>query len=213
MRDGDIAWPASGPAVPPPAAGEPPSRPAGRWRGATRSGLVLLAGLLTVGLVLFQAGGRPPAGPSAGGLRSASPAAPAGGPVTTSFGTLTVDRVGQEDARSGGHGDQPHTGAGDAEHAWTDAVRITLTLVNRLSRPVPFSPGQVRLRVGERGPSVAPLDAGRPAGALPDRASLRTWVSFLVPPNRADLMLQFADVETGRVLRVPLPERDEGGHR
>lgn len=85
---------------------------------------------------------------------------------------------------------------------WSDTVRVEVEVHNGLNRPLLFSPGQFRLRVGTNGPSVTPYDAERPPGSLPAGRTLTTWVSYLTPGEADELGIEFTEADTSEVLRI-----------
>lgn len=167
-----------------------------RWpRGVVALTACVLAAVTTAGAILARGGStdvgtmRPLVGEST---------SPPG--VATSFGSIAIESV----TRSRHHG-VAHAAAGHSgKRTWATRVRVVLVLNNRLDEPVLFSPGQLRLRIGELDTTVAPLRAGRRPGAIPGRSSTRTWVSYLAPRRARRLSLDFADAQRGRLIHVAL---------
>jgi hypothetical protein len=87
---------------------------------------------------------------------------------------------------------------------WSETVLVGLEVHNGLDRPMLFSPGQFRLRVGTDGPTVTAYDAERPPGGLPGGSTLTTWVSFLAPKQAGDLAVEFTDPDAADVLALKL---------
>jgi hypothetical protein len=103
------------------------------------------------------------------------------------------------------HGDHDAAADGANPHGiWTESVLVGVQVHNGLDRPMLFSPGQFRLRVGADGPTVTAYDAERPPGGLPARSTLTTWVSFLAPADADDLAVEFSDPEADDVLSLRL---------
>jgi hypothetical protein len=127
----------------------------------------------------------------------------------TTFGSVALLGWNRRDHATAGV--SAHHGDGQAEAApanphgvWTETVLVGLEVHNGLDRPLLFSPGQFRLRVGDHGPTVTAYDAERPPGGLPPRSTLTTWVSFLAPPDADDLSFEFTDPEAEEVLSMRL---------
>ncbi len=87
---------------------------------------------------------------------------------------------------------------------WSETVLVGVEVHNGLDRPMLFSPGQFRLRVGADGPTVTAYDAERPPGGLAADSTLTTWVSFLAPEDADDLAVEFSDPEADDVLSLRL---------
>jgi hypothetical protein len=87
---------------------------------------------------------------------------------------------------------------------WSERVLVGVEVHNGLDRPMLFSPGQFRLRVGADGPTVTAYDAERLPGGLAADSTLTTWVSFLAPQDADDLAVEFSDPEADDVLSLPL---------
>ena len=87
---------------------------------------------------------------------------------------------------------------------WSETVLVGVEVHNGLDRPMLFSPGQFRLRVGADGPTVTAYDAERPPGGLAADSTLTTWVSFLAPQDADDLAVEFSDPEADDVLSLRL---------
>lgn len=105
------------------------------------------------------------------------------------------------------HGDRPLPEDPDepAGHGiWPQAVLVGVQVHNGLDRPLLFSPGQFRLRVGPNGPSVTPYAAEGPSQGLAARTTLTTWVSFLTPDDADDLAVEFTETGAEDVLSIAL---------
>ena len=145
-------------------------------------------------------------GHDAGALRS-----PTRGPGRwTTFGSVALLGWNRRshaatgiDTRHGGH-DAAADGPVNPHGVWTDSVLVGVQVHNGLDRPMLFSPGQFRLRVGADGPTVTAYDAERPPGGLPARTTLTSWVSFLAPPDADHLAVEFSDPEADGVLSLGL---------
>ena len=87
---------------------------------------------------------------------------------------------------------------------WSETVLVGVEVHNGLDRPMLFSPGQFRLRVGTDGPTVTAYDAERPPGGLAADSTLTTWVSFLAPRDAGDLTVEFTDPDAADVLAMKL---------
>lgn len=105
------------------------------------------------------------------------------------------------------HGDRPlpEDAAEPGGHGiWPQAVLVGVQVHNGLDRPLLFSPGQFRLRVGPNGPSVTPYAAEGPSQGLAARTTLTTWVSFLTPDGADDLAVEFTETGAEDVLSIAL---------
>jgi hypothetical protein len=98
-----------------------------------------------------------------------------------------------------------HTVAPHGHAAGSDLVRLDVEVHNGLRRPLLFSPGQFRVRMDGRGPTVTPYDAERAAGALAGGTTTRTWVSYLVPRGVRGLRVEFTEAAS-TVLSIPVTE-------
>ena len=94
---------------------------------------------------------------------------------------------------------------------WSETVLVGVEVHNGLDRPMLFSPGQFRLRVGADGPTVTAYDAERPPGGLEADSTLTTWVSFLAPEDADDLSVEFSDPEADDVLSLRLGQATATG--
>jgi hypothetical protein len=112
-----------------------------------------------------------------------------------SFGPVRVERVRRlgESAFAGGHhtADEP-----------VDELRVSLRVVNRLGRRIPYSPGQFRLRVGRT--TITPVRPNPPPDALAAGHTLRQELAFVVPARRSTYTLVFDDLGRPRPLTVAL---------
>ncbi|WP_336710783.1 hypothetical protein [Arthrobacter sp. USHLN218] len=129
-----------------------------------------------------------------------------GQPVTAAGAGIGV-AVPAAAAGHGGHGGaipglrwpQPEN------HTWGDVVLLDLEVHNAGPGPVPFSPGQLRLRPSSSDASISLQDAGRDAGPLAPGVPERLWVSFLAPESAGRFLVEFTDPlqDTAVELRVP----------
>ena len=130
----------------------------------------------------------------------------AGRPTPTSFGSVTVlasSRVGTSTAAGhrGTSAGAAHAAPGRADAvvasavhgAWTAGVVVDLEARNRLQRPVALSPGQFRVRVGGRGPTVSLYSSDLDAGSLEAGATRTFRITYLAPPPDRRLSLEFDD--------------------
>ena len=130
----------------------------------------------------------------------------------TSFGSVAV--LGWSRHRHAGdasvHGHTRHHGAehvdliGGPHGIWPQTVVVGVEVHNGLDRPLLFSPGQFRLRVGQGGPSVTPYDTEGSAEGLPAHSTRTTWVSFLAPQDADDLAVEFTEAGASRGISTPL---------
>ena len=118
----------------------------------------------------------------------------------TRFGSVAVLSAARR-AHSAGHAGRSVVGAHQSE---VDLFRVDVEVHNGLGRPLLFSPGQFRLRLGPRGATVTPFDAGAAAGALTGGSTLRTWVSYLVPRGASELRVEFTDAAPSGAITVPV---------
>ncbi|MGZ5399352.1 MAG: hypothetical protein ACXWDM_05015 [Nocardioides sp.] len=129
----------------------------------------------------------------------------------TAFGSVAVLGASRQLLPAGGavhgHGDhhrgeQPDAGAGHG--VWSQTILVGVEVHNGLDRPLLYSPGQFRLRVGHHGPSVTPYDAEGPPRGLSPGSTLTTWVSFLAPQDAEDLAVEFTEAGAEDALSVAL---------
>lgn len=118
-----------------------------------------------------------------------------------------------------GHGLAGPTAPQPANMTWGDHLLLQLEVRNTSETNVLFAPGQLRLKVGNDGPTVTNRDSGD-AVALPPWSSERFWISFLVPADAQNFSAEFTDpwlhsapleLEVPRVALRP-GWLDEGGH-
>ncbi|NKX50593.1 hypothetical protein HER39_08435, partial [Arthrobacter deserti] len=107
-----------------------------------------------------------------------------------------------------GHGAAVIRGAAQpANRTWGDHLALQLEVSNDSDRDVLFSPGQLRLKLGQDGPSVTNRASDAAAGRLPAGATQRYWISFLAPSDAAGLAAEFTDPWLGedKPLALALP--------
>ena len=150
--------------------------------------LAIAGGVLAVGGLAF--GGERPdvarGAPAAGGWE-----APA------SFGPVSVQRIERFAGLRHGAG---HAGA----NARSDRIRVSLTVTNHRQKAVPFSPGQLRLRLEGAGTTVPATNPNPPPGFIAAGQSLRQRLTFVVPAPRARFSLVFDDVNRATPLAIAL---------
>jgi hypothetical protein len=118
-----------------------------------------------------------------------------------------------------GHGAIMATAPQPANMTWGDHLLVELEVANESDGHVLFAPGQLRLKVGDGGPTVTNRDSGE-AAALAPRSSERFWISFLVPADAQSFSAEFTDPWLHSApLELQLPRvalrpgwLDEGGH-
>lgn len=109
--------------------------------------------------------------------------------VATAFGPVAVERV----ERVAGPAHAAHvdvTGAVERQ----DELRVSLAVENRLGRPVPYSPGQLRLRHEGAGTTSSAIDPRRGAQVLAPGRTVRQEIAFLVPRRRTRFALVVDDL-------------------
>lgn len=129
--------------------------------------------------------------------------APADGAWTAaaSFGTVAVERVERFAGAAPAHGGR-HAGRNPAVRH--DEVTVFIGAANRLRRPVPFSPGQFRLRLEGTGTTVTAANPNPPPAGIDAGGRLRHDLTFLVPERRTALTLLFHDIGRSRPLAIDL---------
>jgi hypothetical protein len=118
-----------------------------------------------------------------------------------------------------GHGTIVASAPQPANMTWGDHLLVELEVQNTSDGHVLFAPGQLRLKVGEGGPTVTNRDSGDAAVVSPRRAE-RFWISFLVPADAQSFSAEFTDPWLHAApLELQLPRvalrpgwLDEGGH-
>ncbi|WP_262103754.1 hypothetical protein [Arthrobacter sp. Marseille-P9274] len=91
-------------------------------------------------------------------------------------------------------------------HTWGDIVLLELEVANTGSAPMPFSPGQLRLRPAGNAMSTSLQDSGRDAGPLAPGAVEHVWVSFLAPETAGRFIVEFTDPLQDSVAELRVPE-------
>ncbi|MEO6200312.1 MAG: hypothetical protein ABIX44_04025 [Cryobacterium sp.] len=109
-----------------------------------------------------------------------------------------------------GHGSTDHSGAAIANNqpvnrTWGDVIVLEVEAFNATAAALPFSPGQLRLRLAD-GPSITPQDASRGPGEIAAGAVEMFWVSYLAPSGAANPSAEFADTIHDSMLAVRVPE-------
>jgi hypothetical protein len=97
--------------------------------------------------------------------------------------------------------------------AWTDAVVVDVELHNGMSRPMELSPGQFRVRVDEKGPTVSLYSADRDPGPLEPGSTTAMQITYLVPPPDRGLALEFSDAGALTALLLGQVGRHTRGRR
>ncbi len=146
-----------------------------------------------------------------GGGDAPTGTAAAAGLVATSFGSLRVLQLVRDrrpGLTAGGHGLDAHGEAGN--HTWAGRVALQLEVHNSTPAPVLFSPGQVRLQVGDPGMGVTPEYASRPPGPLGAGVLEQLWVRYLTPSGTPLLQAVLSDPYADRVLQLVLPPSTRG---
>lgn len=126
--------------------------------------------------------------------------------------TSAVSATGIANNRANGHGS--HGGQGGSVPAtgypqpgnqtWGDVVVLEVKVFNEEKVPVPFSPGQLRLR-RHGGATITPKDFSRRAGSIPPGAMELMWVSYLAPSDAEGFTLEFTDALHGERLSLGIP--------
>lgn len=104
------------------------------------------------------------------------------------------------------HGGAEKRGQGQPVNlTWGDVVVLELEIINRSADPVLFSPGQLRLRLGQSDMTVTPQDSDRASGALAAYANEHVLISYLAPQTWAHFELEFTDNHQVQHHPLPLP--------
>lgn len=126
----------------------------------------------------------------------------------TSFGTVRITGAERQWRLPQDLGGSSPTAAASSNHhggaaagsgvqpmnfTWGDHVVLELEVHNGLDRPVLFSPGQLRLKVGPDGPTVTNRSPNVGKGALEPGATNRFWISYLAPSDVERLSAEFTD--------------------
>ncbi len=147
-----------------------------------------------------------------GGGDAPTGTAAAAGLVATSFGSLRVLQLVRDrrpGLTTGDHALDAHGEAGN--HTWAGRVALQLEVHNATPAPVLFSPGQVRLQVGDTGIGVTPEYASRLPGPLAAGGLEQLWVRYLTPSGTPLLRAELSDPYADRVLQLALPPAVSGG--
>ncbi|MFT4468601.1 hypothetical protein ACMX2H_01700 [Arthrobacter sulfonylureivorans] len=145
---------------------------------------------------------------------AAGPAAAGSGGVAGSGGGAPAGSAGHA-----GHGTIVATAPQPANMTWGDHLLLELEVQNASDGPVLFAPGQLRLKVGDGGPTVTNRDSGEAVSLAPGSAE-RFWISFLVPADAQSFSAEFTDPWLHSApLQLQVPRvalrpgwLDEGGH-
>ena len=104
-----------------------------------------------------------------------------------------------------GHGSVPETTYHQpVNRTWGDVIVLEVEAVNTTAAALPFSPGQLRLRLAD-GPSITPQDASRGPGEIAAGDAELFWVSYLAPSDAANPSVEFADPVHDATLAVDVP--------
>lgn len=90
-------------------------------------------------------------------------------------------------------------------HTWGDVIVLEVEAFNATAVAMPFSPGQLRLRLAD-GPSITPQDASRGPGEIAAGAVELFWVSYLAPSDAMNPSAEFADTIHDSMLSVGVPD-------
>jgi hypothetical protein len=129
---------------------------------------------------------------------SSAAAATLGQAVPTSFGVISVDQV---ETIAATNPDRDTLLPGLKE------VQVDVTMTNLLTRPVPYSRDQVRLRVVGSATSIPVSSASIYGGRLRPHSAFRAAFRFDVPTIATHLWLQFRDPGRNAPIRVDLGDR------
>jgi hypothetical protein len=118
-----------------------------------------------------------------------------------------------------GHGTIVAAAPQPANMTWGDHLLVELEVQNASDGHLLFAPGQLRLKVGDGGPTVTNRDSGE-AVVLAAGSTERFWISFLVPADAQSFSAEFTDPWLHSApLQLPVPRvalrpgwLDEGGH-
>jgi hypothetical protein len=91
-------------------------------------------------------------------------------------------------------------------HTWGDIVLLELQVANTGTAPMPFSPGQLRLRPAGSAMSTSLQDSGRDAGPLAPGTVEHVWVSFLAPETAGRFIVEFTDPLQDTMVELRVPE-------
>jgi hypothetical protein len=176
----------------------PPARSPGLY------GLVgLVASLALAGSVLAHA--MITGGSGHGHSPSAAHARPGvGDPVSTGFGTVTVERA----EKIGGLTSRALAGL---VHGVQNLVRenrlqvqVSLLLTNRSGSAAPYSPDQFRLRIGGSGRPVGPQSSTILPGELSPGASIEAHLGFVAPRDGSGLVLEYREPSADEPMFIDL---------
>jgi len=125
------------------------------------------------------------------------PPAPGAWSARAGFGPVSVKRL---ERLSGA----PHGAGHLASSSGADRIRVTVTLSNRERRRMPYSPGQLRLRLDGVGTSVPPTRPYPPPGSIAAGRTLEQRLTYVVPAQLTSFALSFSDLDRAAPLAIEL---------
>ena len=81
---------------------------------------------------------------------------------------------------------------------------MTVTLSNQGRRTMPYSPGQLRLRLDGVGTSVPPTRPNPPPGSITAGRTLEQRLTYVVPAQLTSFALSFSDLDRAAPLAIEL---------
>jgi hypothetical protein len=123
--------------------------------------------------------------------------APGAWAARASFGPVSVQRLERFTGA-------PHGAGHLASPSGADRVRVTLKLSNRGRDAMPFSPGQLRLRLDGVGTTVPPTRPNPPPGSIAAGQTLEQRLTYVVPASLTSFALSFADLGSASPLAIEL---------
>lgn len=88
---------------------------------------------------------------------------------------------------------------------WGNVVVLDLEIQNDRDRAVPFSPGQLRLKLGGENVTVTPQDSTQRIASLAAHSTESVLISYLAPPAWSEFELEVADCHHAQPWRISLP--------
>lgn len=119
--------------------------------------------------------------------------------IRTSFGSVQVV-ASRWEAGARPTAGEPAEPSGVAAAAWSDRVVVLVEVRNETRQPVRVAPGQFRLRVGSRGPSVDFLRAEPHGGTVAPGRMLHLLLTFPVAGESTGFGLEYWDPSSGTSL-------------